>query len=178
MSIQLPVVRYACPQDYPQIISMTEALHAENGQMEIDYPTAEAAIMQAINLERSMIGVIGPVGAIQGLIFLRFAEFWFSRNNPFLEEMLSYVSPEYRKGTHNARALLTFARNAADRLNLPLMIGVLSLERTKAKLALYQKHFGEPVGGWFWLYPRQRMMDRGRERKDEAIVDFDIHADA
>lgn len=150
MTIQLPTVRYATPADYPQIIAMSEALHEENGHGNIDYPTAEAAIISAINLDRAIIGIIGPVGAIQGIIFLRFASFWYSKE-VFLEELFLFVVPEYRKGTHLARSLLTFAKSTSERLNLPLMIGVLSNHRTKAKLRLYEKNLGAPVGGYFFV---------------------------
>ncbi len=159
-----PVVRYAEPADYPQIIMLGEELHAENGHSAIDYPIAEAAIMEAINRNRALIGVIGPVGSIEGIIFLRFASFWNS-SEVFLEELFMMVPKEYRK-THNARALLTFAKDTADKLKLPLMIGVLSNHRTKAKLRLYQKHFGEPAGGYFFLYPK------GWDKNDTRHIRF------
>lgn len=147
---ELPKVRVAVPADYPQIIAMGEKLHEENGHMEIDYPTAEAAIMQAINQQQSIIGVIGPVGGIQGIVFLRIASFWNSRKL-FAEELFLYVVPEFRKGTHNAKALLLWARESAKKLKLPLMIGVMSNERTRAKLRLYQKQLGAPIGGYFFV---------------------------
>lgn len=151
-----PVVRYAVPADYRQIIQLSEELHAENGHQDIDYDIAERAIMDAINRKQSIIGVIGGVGEIQGIIFLRFAAFWYGRQM-YMEELFCYVPPEFRK-TQNARTLLTFAKNAADRLDLPLMIGVLSSHRTKAKLKLYEKHFGEAVGGYFFIHdPKNKM---------------------
>lgn len=153
---EAPVVRYAVPADYPQIISMSEDLHAENGHGSIDYDIAELAIMDAINRKRAIIGIIGPVGGIQGIVFLRFASFWHSRD-VFLEEMFLYVPPEFRK-TSNAKALLMFAKNAADQLDVPLMIGVMSNERTKAKLRLYEKHLGENVGGYFFVAGRRDKM--------------------
>ena len=146
----MPVVRYAVPDDYPQIIGMSEELHKENGHMNIDYDVAEAAIIEAINRNRAIIGIIGPVGDIQGIVFMRFASFWYSRD-VFLEEIFLHVPVKYRKGTGNARALLTFAKSAAKRLGLPLLIGVLSNHRTKAKLKLYEKHLGAPVGGYFFV---------------------------
>lgn len=156
-----PVVRYATPEDYPHIIEMSEDLHRENGHQAIDYSVAEAAIMDAINGNRALIGVIGPARALEGIVFLRFASFWYT-NEVMLEEIFCFVPPEYRK-TGNAKALLTFAKAAADRLKLPLMIGVLSSHRTKAKLKLYAKHFGEPAGGYFFLYPRPK-----EGRKDDT----------
>jgi hypothetical protein len=154
--ILAPVVRYAEPADYPQIIMLGEELHAENGHSAIDYPIAEAAIVDAINRNRALIGVIGPVGTIEGIIFLRFASFWNS-SEVFLEELFLYVPPAYRK-TPNAKTLLKFAKSTSERLDLPLMIGVLSSHRTKAKLKLYEKHLGAPVGGYFYVHdPKNKM---------------------
>ena len=151
----VPKVRFAEPADYPQIISMAEELHAENGHSSIDYPTAEAAIMQAINRDKSMIGLVGDVGAIRGIVMLRFANFWCSKD-VFLDELLLYVHPDYRK-TAVAKALINFAKETADTLKLPLMIGVMSSERTQTKLRLYQRHLGHPVGGYFYVYPPKAM---------------------
>lgn len=154
--ISAPVVRYALPADYPHIIEMSEELHRENGHSTIDYPIAEAAIMDAINGNKALIGVIGPVGALQGIVFLRFASFWNS-SDIFLEELFVYVPPPYRK-TPNAKTLIKFMINTADRLDLPLFTGVLSSHRTKAKLRLYEKHLGAPVGGYFFVYdPKNKM---------------------
>lgn len=151
-----PVVRFAVPEDYPQIISLSEELDAENGHSTIDYEVAEAAIMGAINRNHAMIGVIGPVGGIEGIVFLRFASFWNSRD-VFLEELFLYVPPQFRK-TGNAKALINFAKQTAAALDLPLMIGILSNHRTKAKLRLYEKHLGEPVGGYFFIGGRKDLM--------------------
>lgn len=152
MNMQAPAVRMAQPEDYSHIIAISEALHAENGHDEIDYPTAEACIMQAINQDKALIGIIGPVGHIQGIVFLRFASFWYSRK-VFLEELFLYVPPEHRRGTRNAVTLLRFARDTARRLAVPLVIGVLSNHQTKAKLKLYERILGEPVGGYFFVSP-------------------------
>ncbi len=149
--MELAKIRYATPEDYPHVIAIAEDLHEENGHVKIHYPTAEAAIMEAINKNRALIGLIGPVGDIQGIVFLRFASFWYAGpGDVFLEELFLFVPKAYRK-THNARSLLTFADSAATRMDVPLLIGVLSSARTKAKLKLYEKHLGAPVGGYFFV---------------------------
>src|SRR3989304_10419032 len=153
--MSIPTVRLAEPADYPQIISMGEEVNVENGHSTIDYPTAEAAIMQAINRHQSMIGLVGPVGGIQGIVMLRFANFWCSKD-VFLDELFLYVHPEYRK-TAVAKTLINFAKETADKLKLPLMIGVMSSERTQTKLRLYRKHLGDPVGGYFYVHPPKAM---------------------
>lgn len=145
-----PVVRFAVPEDYPQIIALGEELHAENGHSQkIDYDIAEAAIMEAIMRNRALIGVIGPVGSIEGIIFVRFSSWWNS-SEVFMEELFMYVPPEFRK-TANAKTMILWANDIANQLEIPLLMGVMSTHRTKGKLKLYEKHFGEPVGGYFFV---------------------------
>lgn len=159
-------VRDATPADLEHIIRIAEDLHAENGMGTIHYPTAVQALVDAIEHRGGMIGLIGPVGDIQGIIFLRLAQFWYhGPGDAYLEELFIYVPPQYRVGTGNAKALVRFARSTAERLGVPLFIGVLSSERTTAKLKLYQRELGAPVGGWFFL----EGVGRGRIGEAEAV---------
>lgn len=149
-----PLVRLAVPADLEHIIRIAERLHEENGHSKIHYPTAVAALHEAVHRQRAVIGIIGPVGDIRGIVFLRFAAWWYAGpSDVFLEELFLYVPPEYRKGTGHAAALLRFAKSTAKSLGVPLVIGVLSSKKTKAKLRLYEKHLGQPVGGYFFVQP-------------------------
>lgn len=161
-----PIVRAATPDDLEHIIRIAEDLHAENGMGRIHYPTAVGALLDAINHRGGMIGLIGPIGDIQGIIFLRLASFWYQGpGEAYLEELFIYVPPQYRHGTGNAAALVRFAKSSAERLGIPLFIGVLSSKRTTAKLKLYQRLLGAPVGGWFFL----EGVGDGRERQKQAV---------
>jgi hypothetical protein len=77
---------------------------------------------------------------------------WYGQgDDPVLEERIVFVKKEFRaaKGGR-ARKLCEFAKQSAERLGLPLMIGILSTERTEGKVRLYRRVFGEPSGA-FWL---------------------------
>lgn len=151
MKMELPLIRDATPEDYPHIIAIAEELNEENGHGKVHYPTAEAAIMKGISKDRALIGLIGPVGDIRGIIFVRLAHFWCSHpNDCFLEELFLFVPKPYRK-THNARALLLWGKNAAIEIDVPYFVGALSSIRTKAKLRLYERILGTPVGGYFFV---------------------------
>ncbi|MDE2101789.1 MAG: hypothetical protein KGL39_31370, partial [Patescibacteria group bacterium] len=63
----------------------------------------------------------------------------------------NYVRPEFRR-TSNARDLIEFGKHCAKELGIPLVIGVVSNERTRAKMELYRRRLGDPVGGYF-MYP-------------------------
>jgi hypothetical protein len=67
-------------------------------------------------------------------------------------ERAIFVRPEFRsaKGGRASR-LCEFAKSTADKLEMPLLIGVLSTHRAAGKVRLYERHFGKPAGA-YWLY--------------------------
>ena len=72
-----------------------------------------------------------------------------------MEERAIFVHPDFRsaKGGRAAK-LCKFAKETADRMEMPLMIGVLSNSRTAAKIRMYERQFGSPTGVYF-LYKAQ-----------------------
>ena len=146
---KLPVVRAARPEDWDEIMHMCAALHEENGAIDVHWPTVEETIMAGINKDFAMIGVIGKPGALQGMGYLKFSRMWYSQT-PILEELFMYVKPEHRR-SKNARTLLEWAKSTRERLNVRMIIGVISTDRTAAKIRLYERIFGKPVGGFFFL---------------------------
>lgn len=145
----LPLVRAAQPEDFQQIMQLCADLHEENGAADVDWPKVTETIIHGINRNHATIGVIGPVNALEAVIYLNFSTLWYS-DEILLQELFAYVRPEHRK-TRNARALLQFARDTAKRLKCKLLIGVISNTRTAAKLELYTRQLGAPVGGYFYL---------------------------
>lgn len=148
-SHELPLVRAAVPEDFEQIMKLCAQLHEENGAADVDWPKVTETIIHGINRNHAMIGIIGPVGGIEGVIYLNFSTLWYT-GEILLQELFAYVCPEKRK-SQNARALLTFARNTAKRLQCKLLIGVISNTRTAAKIKLYERVLGQPSGGYFFL---------------------------
>lgn len=145
--VKFPPVRAAHPHDFTDIMAMCAALYEENGISNVNWERVQQAVIDGINGNLSTLAVIGPAQDLRGMILLRFSETWYS-DEPILEELYNYVPRKHRNG-RNAQALLEFAKSAADRLEIPLLIGVLSQNRTRAKIRLYQRVFGEPVGAFF-----------------------------
>lgn len=143
----LPRVRAAKPEDFNSIMQLCKMLYEENGMTNIDWHRVIQAVTDGVNGKAATLGVIGPFDDLHGMVLLRFAETWYS-NELILEELYNYVPPVHRHG-HNARALIEFAKAASDRLEIPLLIGVLSTTRTRAKVRLYRRVFGEPAGAFF-----------------------------
>ena len=143
----LPRVRLGVEADIPQLLAMGRKLHAENAMMPLSENRILGAAWRAVKQDRAMVGVVGKPGALEGMIYLTVGQFWYS-DKPHLEELYAYVLPEYRR-SQNAKALVEFAKSSADRLGVPLLIGIISNDRTAAKVRMYKRQLGEAAGAWF-----------------------------
>jgi GNAT superfamily N-acetyltransferase len=142
-------VRTATPQDEEGIMELARLVNGENGVFKMNDDKVRAMVVPSLYLSGGIIGVIGPSDRIEGLVLLRVSQYWYS-DATFLEEMCIYVHPEFRaaKGGR-ARKLVEFAKQASEKIGMPLMIGILSNSRTDAKTRLYERQFGPPAGAFF-----------------------------
>jgi len=154
MLTTLPV-RKAVPADRATILEVCRQNHEENGQFSLAPNKVEAMVDRAFNRDGVIIGAVGN-GRIEGIIMLLIAQFWYT-DDWCLEEILNFVRPDYRRSTH-AKDLIRFAVRCSDEIKIPLCIGVVANERTKAKLELYRRQLGEPVGGYFLHQPKTLMV--------------------
>lgn len=145
------VVRTPAPEDREGILDLLHAMHAENGLAPIDDAKVEAAVSQAMAGQMAVCGVIGPVGKPEATIGVFVCEFWYS-SALHLEDRWNFVHPDHRAGTLHAANLLAFAKWTRQRVDhLPLMLAITSASRTEAKVRLYQRQMGDPIGAIFWL---------------------------
>jgi GNAT superfamily N-acetyltransferase len=143
----LPHVRVAVAGDFNDLIRMGREVFAENGLMNLNEDMIRVGALRAIEGVDSVVGCIGPVGALEAAIHLSMRHFWYT-DQAHLEELWAFVRPEFRK-TRNAQALIEFAKNLAVELKRPLLIGVLSSHRTEAKVKMYRRKLGAPSGAYF-----------------------------
>lgn len=144
-------VRLADARDQDELFEMTRLLHGEIGI----FPIAEHKVRQMIREavtgppERrgGLIGAIGSPGNIMGSICLQIGSYWYTDSLVFSERW-NFVLPPYRH-TSASQDLIAFARTMSDQFDIPLMISVVSNDRTAAKVRLYRKQLGEPVGAFF-----------------------------
>lgn len=152
MPIITSPVRKAGHQDETEIMEICRQNHSENGQFSLSLPKVQTMVGRAFNDGGAVIGAVGKVGQpIEGIIMLLITQFWYT-SDWCLDEVLNYVRPEYRKST-NAKDMISFGKRCSDELGIPLVIGVFSNERTKAKMELYKRQLGEPIGGYFLHRP-------------------------
>jgi hypothetical protein len=93
--------------------------------------------------------VIGESRKPEGAVLLRVGNMWYS-DREVLEEKAIFIHPDYRNAKGGrARRLCEFSKSVSDALGIPLIIGVLSNDRTEAKVRLYERQFGKPSGAFF-----------------------------
>ncbi len=140
-------VRKATPSDMPELMEMCRELHEENAQFSMNDAKVVEMLDRAFNGKGAVIGVLGKTGTIEGAILLLINSWWYT-DAYCLEEIFSYVRPQFRKST-NAKELITFGKRCSDELGIPLVIGVVSNIRTRAKVGLYTRQLSEPAGAYF-----------------------------
>ena len=142
-------VRTGIPADLDGVMRIALMATEENSLTRASPRKLLEEIWPSLHLDHGIMGVIGD--PIEAAILLRVAPMWYSEaDDPSLMERAIFVDPEFRFGKiGRAKMLCDFAKEAAVSLGLPLVIGILSNERTEAKSKLYMRQFGEPAGVYF-----------------------------
>jgi hypothetical protein len=148
--VDVPAVRVGTLEDLDGMMHLALNATEENAFASPDVSKLLSAMWGALTRQNGIVGIIGKPGeTFQGAILLVFGELWYSRE-PVLEERAVFVAPEYRSAKGGrARKLCEFAKTASEELGIPLTIGVLSNNRTEAKIRLYERMFGQPAGVYF-----------------------------
>ena len=143
-------VRIGGPEDVHPMMQLALQACVESGFLDPNPQKLLAEIWPALNLDHGLVGIIQDGGGqLEGAILLRVGPMWYSDAN-VLEERAIFIHPEFRNAKGGrARRLCEFSKRAADTLEVPLMIGVLSNHRTEAKVRLYERQFGKPSGAFF-----------------------------
>lgn len=149
-------IRVGTPDDVDDMMSLAMLASSENGFINAKPEKMLQEIFSALSLHRGMVGIIGDPGNVEAAVLLRIGEMWYS-GEAVVEERAIFIHPDFRheKGDRAAqrlsrhRRLCEFSKKTADSLNLPLIIGVLSNQRTEGKIRLYERQFGKPAGAFF-----------------------------
>jgi hypothetical protein len=144
-------VRIGVPEDMNEMMRLSVQATAENAMVLPSVLKLAEANWGALTRQTGVVGVIGghPGRPLEAAILMHFGTLWYS-DEIVLEEKAIFVDPMYRaaKGGR-ARKLTDFAKKISDSLVVPLAIGVLSNDRTEAKMRLYERAFGKPTGIYF-----------------------------
>lgn len=143
-------VRIGVPQDMHGVMEMALQVCEENGISEPDIEKIAADIWPSLHQHHGLVGILGNPGEqMEGFVLLRLGTMWYS-HAPIVEEKTVFVREEFRNGTaKRAVKLCEFSKQVADELGVPLIIGIVSNRRTKGKVRMYERIFGEPAGAFF-----------------------------
>lgn len=152
------VVRVGKPEDLDAVMRIARLAAAEGALLDYEEGVALQTIYESLHLHNGIMGVIdGENGELEGTILMRIGPPWCSKQQ-YIEERSIFVHPDFRKTNgRRARLLIEFAKWTAKRLDMKLMIGVLSTERTAAKVKLYERVFGKPAGAYWLWSPHEEM---------------------
>jgi len=143
-------VRVATVDDMDDIMALALMACEENGFVNPNPQKLAAEIWPALLQQHGICALIGqPGGKPEGVVVLRVGSMWYS-DDAVVEEKAIFIHPDFRSAKGGrARKLCAFSKQTADKLGIPLIIGVLSNLRTKAKVRMYEREFGEPAGAFF-----------------------------
>lgn len=144
------IVRVGTPEDMDQVVEVAFESLEENAFVRPNRNKLIEDLWRGLIQDHGIMGIIGkPGNIIEGAVLLRLGTMWYS-DEPVVEEKAIFIRPEYRSAKGGrARKLCEFSKQVADALGIPLIIGVLSNQRTEAKIRLYRRQFGEPAGAFF-----------------------------
>lgn len=140
-------VTLATPEDEEDIFDFLMELHAENALFPVSPDKVRQAIRHATDRKGGIIALIrGDDGRIEASLGAVIDPWWYTIA-PSLNEVWNYVRPDCRRTTH-AKRMIEFAKELGVKLGIPLFLGIISTERTEAKMRLYRRQL-EPIGGIF-----------------------------
>ena len=143
-------VRVATTKDLKEIMALSVEAAKENGFLNANTTLLLKAVWGPLNQDHGIIGCIGT-NPIEGMVVLNIGTVFYS-DQECIEERTVFVRPEFRSAKGGrAKKLVEFSKSVSDNLGLPLLIGIMSNERTKAKIKLYERLIGPPSGA-YWLY--------------------------
>lgn len=145
-------VRLAAVEDVPELMDLMRTACGEDAQHPIDEEKVFAMIQRYLHKGGALIAVIGEVGKPVAYLLMVVDQIWYSTDYQLLELSL-FVHPDHRRSDY-AKQLMAFSKQASEGLDLDLTIGVLSNERTEAKVRLYQRQFKQ-AGAFFTYRPSQ-----------------------
>lgn len=115
---------------------------------------------KAISYEKSLIGVIGPVGSVFAYIVLQIYPIPYS-GEEILDECGTFIKKEMRSSSHKYHiSLIDFAKEASNNLHLRLKMNLLfdnDNARPQVAMRLYRKHFGGPVCASYIYDPNKEL---------------------
>jgi hypothetical protein len=146
-------VRIAIGTDTMPIYNLLLGLYAENAMFRLSKQRALETIRCMTYPEYGkrrgrwgICGVIDGPNGIEASIGMELMTWWYTDDFHLMEDW-NFVHPDHRKSNH-VNDLIDFAKWAAEQLKVPGQLGIITNDRTAAKVRLYRRRIPQ-VGAYF-----------------------------
>lgn len=147
---QPPLVRIGLQADEQAIFDMLMLLAPENAMAPVNSEKVWDTIKKGTRRDGGVVGIIEVDGKIAATVGIGMGPWWYS-SAWHCEEMWCYVHPDYRKAKDNyAELLIQFTKWWSEQLGMPVLMGVLTTNRTLGKVRLYARHIPFVGGLFLW----------------------------
>lgn len=158
------VIRKAVSDDEGELWRLFRLHHEENALFPLSDRKVQFYLDRVLRPEniapedsgpRGVVGVIGPVGALEGAIMLVLGSPWYTEQIT-VDDCMNFVDPEHRKSGH-AKALIDYSVRIVDSIrdcghpDFRMILGVVSTKRTAAKINLYSRKL--TLLGAYFVHP-------------------------
>lgn len=139
-------VRIAIRSDEDGIYNLMVEAHREQPIFELNEFKIREKLRFCTDRKGGAIGVIDGPSEIEAYLIGELQRHWYTDEWHF-GELSNFVHPEHRKKPH-AKNLIQFAKWFAEQMGMPLIMGILSTQRTAAKIRFYERQI-TPCGALF-----------------------------
>ena len=148
-----PQVRLATAADVNDLLCLIREAHEEECviPLRFDANSVFQVLLRAMAGD-AVIGVIDGENEIESACYLSACTPWYSED-ALLDSLFFYTRPAYRKST-NSKALITWAKRQAERLNAAMQIEIPVSEASKPKIALCERMLSGSTGTIFVYMPK------------------------
>lgn len=150
-------LRIATPADLEEIGKLLWMMTGEIGIGRVFEPKAREAVSKIVNEGGCILAE--RKGAIVGILGLTLTSWWYSKDN-FITDLFFFVHPKHRSDLNeagdnagHAAKMIAWAKAAADRAQVPLVLSVGTDIAPLPKIRFMRKHMN-PFGGSFIHKPR------------------------
>jgi hypothetical protein len=140
-------VKLAAKVHERQVFDLLKLLALENALFRVDDECVLEIIRMATEEKGGIVGIIEDDGKIVASIGLFLERFWYTKDW-HVAEYWNFVHPDFRKSNY-AKSLINFSKWINENMGLILNIGILSSERTEAKIRLYERSNLKKMGVFF-----------------------------
>lgn len=163
-------VRLAVATDEAALFALAMMQHKEMGIFSYNQQKVIDCIKLCTARQGGIIYVIEEGNHVVASLCLVFSSEWYS-DDIFLSERWNFVHPNYRRSNYG-RLLLEQAKWTCERFkaigqNIPVVIGIATLDRTESKVRLYARHL--PCVGAVFMYGEPPQPAEKRRYQDELI---------